>query len=77
LAGVGNGAIADAALTVGGATFVFDPNAVVNGDSLTASPGGAVVPAGGVSPVPEPGILALLGVAGIVAAAAAWRKRRN
>ena len=72
------GAIPDTALTVAaGGTFVFDPQASANGDSLAASPDGAVAPAGGVSPVPEPGTEALFGAAGIVAAVAAWRRRQG
>jgi hypothetical protein len=73
-----NGAIPDESLTIAaGGTFVFDPQANFNGDSLAASPAGAVAPAGGVSAVPEPGTLALLGVAGIIAAVAVWRRRKG
>jgi hypothetical protein len=46
-----------------------EPGAVMAGSPLAASPAG-------VAAVPEPGTLALLGVAGLLAAAAAWRKRR-
>ena len=70
------GAIQDgSSLIVGaGGTFIYDPTAG----------GAANVPAISVkasdrslAPVPEPGTLALLSVAGIVAAAAVWRRRRN
>jgi autotransporter-associated beta strand protein len=63
-------------LTVaGGATFLFDPSvaaapAAGGGASLADSPGGVA------AAVPEPGTLALLGVAAIVAAAA-WRRRKG
>ena len=57
-------------LTVGaGGTFIFDPTA--SGTTLAGSR-----PAGAVAPVPEPGTMVLLSVAGIVAAAAC-RKRRK
>ena len=63
-------------LAVGvGATFIFDPSVtgspVTNGQTLAASPG---LP---VAAVPEPGTLALLGAAGIVAAAGGWRRKRS
>ena len=70
------GAIQDgSALIVGaGGMFLYDPTAG----------GAANVPAinekaseRSLAPVPEPGTLALLSVAGIVAAAAVWRRRRN
>ena len=69
-----NGAIPEqSGLIVGaGGTFLFDPT--VTGSALEAAslqPASTVV-----APVPEPGTLALLAAAGI-AAAAAWRKRRN
>ena len=64
-------------LTVGGgSTFIFDPSQA----AAPAAGGGATLaaaPAGAVAAVPEPGTLALLGVAGIIAAAAAWRKRKQ
>ncbi len=66
-------------LVVGaGGTFVFDPSAAaspvtgLSDDSPAASPAGLTI-----APVPEPGTLALLSVAGIAAAAAAWRRRRS
>ena len=61
-------------LTVGaGGVFIFDPTATsssLGADSHVAS-------SSGVAAVPEPGTLALLGMAGIVAAAAAWRRRKG
>ncbi len=62
-------------LTVGaGGTFIFDPSMAgapaVALDSLPVSPGAGAA-------VPEPGILTLLGVAGIIASVATWRRRRN
>ncbi len=71
---VGNsGALpAGSSLTVGaGSTFIFDPNGPAGSAMAAASPAGAV------EAVPEPGSLALLSVAGIVTAAAAWRRRWN
>ena len=72
-----NGAIPNAAFTIAaGGTFVFDPQAGANSDSLTAglegdSPIFVEQESGqspqGVAPVPEPGTLALL-----LAAAALW-----
>ena len=64
---------AGAALIVGaGGTFIFDPNAVFAGPAS----GNAAASPHGIGAVPEPGTLALLSVAGIVAAAAAWRRRK-
>jgi hypothetical protein len=46
--------------------------------AFNASATPATVPASqGVAAVPEPGTLALLGAAGLGAAAAVWRRRRN
>ena len=53
-----------------GGTFIFDPS--FTGSPVTAG----AVSAGVVSPVPEPGRLALL-VAGAVVGLAAWRKRKG
>ena len=59
-------------LTVGaGGTFIFDPR--TGGTSIDVSQPGAALHA---EVVPEPGTLALLSMAGIIAAAAAWRKKR-
>ena len=68
-------AIADGtSLTVGaGGTFIFDPT--VTGSAMDATSLRTVSPM--VAPVPEPGTLVLLSVAGIVAAAAAWRRKRR
>ena len=60
-------------LTIGGGAFIFDPMASAR--PLTSNQASAS-PAGAAAAVPEPGTLALLSVAGIVAAAAAWRRRR-
>ena len=59
----------------GGGTFIFDPSltAVPAAGALTA----AAAPASAAAAVPEPGTLALLGAAGIIAGAAAWRRRRK
>ena len=70
-----------------GTLIVQSPSALLDGSNLTvgaeaasifasATPA-AVTASQGVAAVPEPGTLALLGVAGFVAAAAAWRRRRN
>ena len=63
-------------LTVGaGSTFIFDPSVA----AAPAAGGGArfaAAPANAVAAVPEPGTLALLGVAAVVAAAA-WRRRKK
>ena len=69
-----NGAIPDSSgLIVGaGGTFIFDPT--VTGVALDAT---SLHPASQINPVPEPGTLALLAVAGMAAAAVAWRKRRT
>ena len=63
---------ADSSLTVGaGGTFIFNPAAAASAaDATTAHE------ATQLNPVPEPGALTLLAVAGTIAAAAAWRKRR-
>jgi autotransporter-associated beta strand protein len=67
-----NTALADgSSLAVGaGGVFVFDP-------TVTGAPLANASPAGAVASVPEPGTLALLAVAGIVAAAAVWRRRTS
>jgi hypothetical protein len=55
-----------------GGNFIFDPSqafAPVSGNA-TASPHG-------IGAVPEPGTLGLLGVAGIIVTAAAWRRRKG
>jgi hypothetical protein len=61
-----------------GGTFVFDPQAAANSDSLAALPNGAGAPSGMVAAVPEPGSLGLLGAA-LCSAAACHRfsKRRK
>ena len=74
-----------------GTLIVTTASGLANGSSLTvgnfpayvhssAPDDGYMAPAGdaasgAAAPVPEPGTLALLGVAGIILAAAAWRKR--
>ena len=64
-------------LTVGGgSTFIFDPSQA----AAPAAGGGATLaaaPASAVAAVPEPGTLALLGVAGLVLGVGAWRRRRG
>jgi hypothetical protein len=57
-----------------GGTFVFDPLAAQNSDSLAALTGGAAAasPAGGLAVVPEPGTLVLL-LAALCSAAACYR----
>ena len=66
-----SGAILDgSSLTVGaGGTFIFDPT--MGGTSIDASP--SLRP----EVVPEPGTFALLIAAGLVAVAAAWRRRKG
>ena len=74
--------------TVNGGTLVLASNTAIadgtslnvgaNASSLFAGATPAVAPlAQGVAAVPEPGTLALLSVAGLVASAAVWRRRRN
>ena len=72
-----------------GMLLVTDADGIPAGSSLTVGSGGTVIftPAGGsamevshagaIAPVPEPGTLALLAVAGMAAAVAAWRRRRS
>ena len=64
-------------LTVGGgSTFIFDPSqaaAPAAGGVATLS----AAPASAVAAVPEPDSLVLLGAAGILAAAAAWRRGKG
>jgi autotransporter-associated beta strand protein len=63
---------------------LLDGSSLSVGNNLSAFSGAAVVAAApaassassGIGAVPEPGTLALLSMAGIVAAAAAWRRRR-
>ena len=58
-----------------GGTVVFaDPPGT--GATTVARSLHAASPAGSVAAVPEPGTLALLGVAGLIAAAATWRRRK-
>ena len=67
------GAIQDGlTLTVGaGGVFIFDPTASGSAmDAASSHPASATV-----APVPEPGTRELLAVAGVVVAAAVWRKR--
>ncbi len=71
-----SGAMADgSSLTVGaGGVFLYDPTAggAANEPALSEKASDRSL-----APVPEPGTLALLSVAGIVAAAAVWRRRRK
>ena len=69
-----------------GTLIVESSTALLNGSSLSVGPGvthlfgaslQAAPVASDVQAVPEPGTLVLLGVAGIVVAAAAWRRRRR
>jgi autotransporter-associated beta strand protein len=62
-------------LTVGGGG-PFAPDCLAGGEPSKAA-GGEASPGEAVAAVPEPGSLALLSMAGIVAAAAAWRRKRN
>ncbi len=70
------GAIQDgSSLIVGaGGMFLYDPTAggAANEPAISEKASDRLL-----APVPEPGTLALLSVAGIVAAAAAWRRRRS
>ena len=70
------GAIQDgSSLIVGaGGTFIYDPTAggAANAPAVTEKASDRSL-----APVPEPGTLALLSVAGIVAATAVWRRRRK
>jgi autotransporter-associated beta strand protein len=68
-----HGAIpAGTSLIVGaGGTFLFDPT-----QAFAPVSGNAAAAPHGLTAVPEPGSLALLGAAAILAAAAAWRRRR-
>ena len=60
-----------------GGTFIFDPTVGASGALANVSQSLSLRPAPQVEVVPEPATLALLGVAGIVAAFVAWRRRRN
>ena len=64
-------------LTVGtnGTVEIGAPSGAVG--SMVATSVHVASPAGDVAAVPEPGTLALLGVAGILAAVAAWRRRKG
>ena len=70
------GAIEDgSSLIVGaGGMFLYDPTAGAAANEPAISEKASDH---SLAPVPEPGTLALLSVAGIVAAAAIWRRRRN
>jgi autotransporter-associated beta strand protein len=70
--------LAGTSLTVGaGGTFDFDPSVTASPVQGVSAGVAAVSPAGGVAAVPEPGTLGLLAAAGILAVAAAGRRRRS
>ena len=64
-------------LIVGANGTVEFGNPLGAGPSVVVTSSPAVSHAGSVAAVPEPGTLALLAVAGIVAAVAAWRRKKN
>ena len=65
------------ALTVGTAGTVIFADPPRAGATILATESAEALQAGGVAAVPEPGTLAPLSVAGIVAAAAVWRRRKG